>query len=254
MTQANALPAACCTSSRVATTVISVPYGSEAHHPFVCWNGQLRGTLPMIHPVGEAPCGVARLGRGLLLPSWSDHRIDFHRLSPNGASFSSERIALMHGSRYFRPVCIARDRSRSKNEPMTWYLTDWADGRYPVHGYGRLWKLEIDLEKAKWVGPLDLEAPSDAAKLAERLRSGKSEFSRDKLFQLSSDEDPFIARAALFALSKQVSDWKPNEIKKLSAKDRVQAVMALRVANHAPRSWVKQFLQDKNDDVNFRKL
>src|SRR5690606_16676988 len=61
-------------------------YGHEAHHPFVGWNGELRGTLPMIHPSGEAPCGVTPLGRGLIVPSWSDHRIDFFLLSRKGAS------------------------------------------------------------------------------------------------------------------------------------------------------------------------
>ena len=229
-------------------------YGNEAHHPFVCWNGELRGTLPMVHPVGEAPCGVAQLGRGLLLPSWSDHLLDFHRLSPKGASYSSERIALIRGSRYFRPVCIARDKSRTKNEPMTWYLSDWVDGRYPVHGYGRLWKLEIDLKKAKWVGPLELQKKNDHANLAKKLRIGKGGFNRKQLFQYSQDKDPFIARGALIALSKQASDWKKDEIQKLPAIERVQAVIALRIAGVAPDPWVKLFLKDKNQEVKFETL
>src|SRR5690606_25456250 len=82
-------------------------YGHEAHHPFVGWNGELRGTLPMIHPSGEAPCGVTPLGRGLIVPSWSDHRIDFFLLSRKGASYDAEPRTLVQGGRYFRPSCIA---------------------------------------------------------------------------------------------------------------------------------------------------
>ena len=57
-------------------------YGPEPHHPFVGWNGELRGSLPMIHPTGEGPCGILPAGGGLLVPSWSDHRIDYFSLSP----------------------------------------------------------------------------------------------------------------------------------------------------------------------------
>ena len=151
-------------------------YGPEAHHPFVAWNGELRGTLPMIHPSGEAPCGILPLGRGLLVPSWSDHRIDFFLLRRKGASFAADRMALVHGGQYFRPGCIASagGPEDGNERKRTWFLTDWVDGRYQAHGYGRLWKLDIDLDKADWVGTLDPEPISDKAKLAADLRSGKA--------------------------------------------------------------------------------
>ncbi len=66
-------------------------YGSEAHHPFVTWSAGHRGTLPMIHPCGEAPCGVTPLGCGLIVPSWSDHRIDLFHLRSRGPAI--QRIA-----------------------------------------------------------------------------------------------------------------------------------------------------------------
>ena len=80
-----------------------------------------------------------------------------------GASFAADRIALVHGGRYFRPGCIASaDGPEGGNgRTRTWYLTDWVDGRYEAHGFGRLWKLEIDLDKADWAGTLDPEPISD---------------------------------------------------------------------------------------------
>jgi putative membrane-bound dehydrogenase-like protein len=228
-------------------------YGQGAHHPFVGWNGELRGTLPMIHPSGEAPCGVQPLGRGLLVPSWSDHRIDYFALKRKGASFAAKRMALVTGGRYFRPTCIARDRTAKGNKSV-WYLADWVDGRYQAHGYGRLWRLEIDLEKAPWIGPLTLEPPNAPMKLATRIRSGKGKFSRAQLLGFAKGEDPFIARPALLELARQATGWKRNEIAQLKTPDRIQAVLALKLSGAAPGPWVRQFLADKNPDVQFETL
>ena len=229
-------------------------YGGEAHHPFVAWDGELRGTLPMVHPSGEAPCGLVPLGRGLLVPSWGDHRIDFFPLTPKGASFTAKQVTLLHGSRYFRPVAIALDKSQSNKESMTWYLTDWVDGRYPVHGYGRLWKLEIDLKKAKWVGPLQLEKKNNAANLVAKLRSGLGKYSQERIFELSRDKDPFIASAALAILAQTAPGWKLDDIKKLPDENRIRAVMALKQAKSSPATWVPALLEDKNPDVQFETL
>ncbi len=232
-------------------------YGPEAHHPFVAWNGELRGTLPMIHPSGEAPCGILPLGRGLLVPSWSDHRIDFFLLRRKGASFAADRMALVHGGQYFRPGCIASAGSaqNGSERKLTWFLTDWVDGRYQAHGYGRLWKLEIDLDKADWVGTLDPEPITDKAKLAEDLRSSsRTTEDRRTLLQLAKDEDAFLAQAALLALSREASKWTREDVAGWPAVDRVQAVLALKLANAFPEVWVQTCLADKNADVQFETL
>ena len=228
-------------------------YGSEAHHPFVGWNGELRGTLPMIHPSGEAPCGVLPLGRGLLVPSWSDHSIDFFPLTQKGASFTSKPITLVKGGRYFRPSCIAEDPTAEKQKRV-YYLCDWVDGRYEAHGYGRVWKLEIDLDQAAWVGKLDLEPPTKQAKLAAQLRSGDTKFQLKELLQFSQDQDPFLAQSALQALAREATTWTSKEVASWPTTDRIQAVMALKLAKADPEQWVPLFLADQNPDVQFETL
>lgn len=229
-------------------------YGHEAHHPFVSWNGEGRGTLPMIHPSGEAPCGIVTLGRGLIVPSWGDHRIDFFPLTPKGASYTAKQITLAHGSRYFRPACIAQDKSQPDSDTLTWYLTDWVDGRYPVHGYGRLWKMQINLKKAKWTGPMDLEDKNEAAQLAAKLRKSGSDFSLEQLFAFSRDQDPFIATAAMSTLTQNASKWKAENVVKLSDQDRVQAVQALKKSLAQPESWINLLLKDESPAVQFETL
>ena len=227
-------------------------YGSEAHHPFVCWNGELRGTLPMIHPLGEAPCGIVPLGRGLLVPSWSDHRIDFLLLRRKGASYAADRLPLVSGGRYFRPGCIAADPTAQGNKKV-WYLTDWVDGRYQAHGFGRLWRLEIDLTEADWIGVRDLEPPTPNALLAAQLRRG-SNHDRATLLRLAADKDPFLASAALIALAKESSNWTPDDLARWPEEDRVQAVLALKLAAATPDVWIRGLLADDAADVQFETL
>ena len=231
-------------------------YGSEAHHPFVGWNGELRGTLPMVHPSGEAPCGVMPIGNGLIVPSWSDHRIDFFQLRQKGGSFEADRMPLVQGGRYFRPSCIASadDASGRSISKRTWYLSDWVDGRYEAHGFGRLWKLEIDLEAADWVGDLTLQPPTQNSQRAAELKDLKLTHDRSELLRLAQDKDPFLARAALLALARDAAKWTPDDVATWSAGDRVQAVLALKLAAASPDVWVPTFLKDESADVQFETL
>jgi len=230
-------------------------YGNGAHHPFVCWNGELRGTLPMTHPVGEGPCGVLALGRGLLATSWSDHRIDFLPLEPDGASYSAARIPIVTGGRYFRPVCLAPDPRFEEGTKRVWYVTDWVDGRYPVHGYGRLWKMSIDLEKAKsWTGALEVPEWTRERKLAEDLLTGAHSVDDGRLFDLAESPDAHLAHAALVALSSRSDSWRPSTVEEWSEGRRVTAALALRRAGADASRWIPVFLRDANPGVTFEAL
>lgn len=229
-------------------------YGPGAHHPFVVWNGGLRGTLPMLHPSGEAPCGIAPLAGGLLIPSWGDHRIDFFSLKREGASFTATQTTLATGARYFRPTCIVEDKFRSSVGRKAFYLTDWVDGSYNVHGFGRLWKLEIDLNLAPWAAPRKPEPPNDDAKLAKKLRGGTARYSRKRLFELAQDEDPFIAHAALNRVARQAGRWNPASVIGWNEDDRSSATVALRIAGADPEPWFAVLLNDESDAVVFETL
>lgn len=231
-------------------------YGGAAHHPFVGWNGELRGSLPMVTPSGEAPCAVLPLGRGMLIPAWGDHRVDFFPLVRHGASYrAGERLPLVQGSFFFRPTCIARDPSPKDPGKLTWYMTDWVDGRYPVHGFGRLWKLEIDLEKAGWVGPLELEEATAEAKLVQDIGTAAEALTEEALFDLAAHEDPFVVRAALVRLAREASSgWTPEGLSRLPSDRRLSAVLALSASETDPSPWVETLLRDPDPAVNFEGL
>lgn len=235
-------------------------YGSEAHHPFVCWNGELSATVPMVHPVGEAPCGVVPFGRGLLSPSWGEHHIRFYQLIPKAAGYVAKPIELVKGSRYFRPACIAANRSEKREKVQSWYVTDWVDGRYNVHGYGRVWKLEIDLSQAMWKGPLQLPGPNEEALMAQKLRSGKHDYPLQELLVFSQTEDPYLAQASLVALSKLAPVWKVSEAQKSSTLIQLQMLLALRTAVFENEKsvdinrWIKYFLTVADQKIQFETL
>lgn len=223
-------------------------YGPAPFHPFVAWNGELRGTLPMVSPVGEAPCGIAMLGGGLIVPSWADNRIDFFPLAQKGASYTAERIELVIGSEFFRPTCI------KQVSPTTYYLTDWVFGSYELHGRGRIWKLEIDPQQAGWLSPRSIPGFNDAAQLARRLRSGTSKRNIDQLFQLAHSEDPFIAHGAVLSLSASARFWDVEAVRRMTSANRVVACLALRQTRPRIAMWPRKLLRDSDQSVVFEAL
>lgn len=217
-------------------------YGSAPVHPFVAWNGELRGTLGMVHPSGEGPCAVVELGGGVMIPSWSDHSIDYFPLTRKGAGYTSERIPLVKGSDFFRPVCMA------PGPDGAFYLTDWVFSSYPIHGRGRLWKLEI--EKQPWIAEKQPETPEAA--LAKKLREGRETPEVAELLKLARGSDKYLADAALTGLSR--SKLSVEAVKSLSPQDRVWAFVAMRRADLSDAKWVRAFFDDPDAEMRFECL
>ncbi|MFM2143888.1 MAG: hypothetical protein RLZZ476_2432 [Verrucomicrobiota bacterium] len=214
-------------------------YGSAPVHPFVAWNGELRGTLGMVHPSGEGPCAVVELGGGVMIPSWSDHSIDYFPLTRKGAGYTSERIPLVKGSDFFRPVCMAQGPDGA------FYLTDWVFSSYPIHGRGRLWKLEI--EKQPWI--VDKQPETPEAALAKKLREGRETPEVAELLKLARGSDKYLADAALTALSR--SKLSIEAVKALAPQDRVWAFVAMRRADLSDAKWVRAFFDDPDAEMRF---
>ena len=222
-------------------------YGRAPYHPFVCWNGELRNTLPMVSPVGEAPCGIAMLGGGLLVPSWADHRIDFFPLQQKGASYTSERIEIVTGGEHFRPTCI------KQVSPTTYYLTDWVFGSYDLHGKGRIWKLEIEPTVA-WVEPKQPQRLNEAALLARKLRSGRHHPESGELLKHAQSDDPFVVTAAIGRLAQHARFWDQKFFSTLPAAERVPALLALRQAHAKNAKRARPFLTDRDPEMVFETL
>lgn len=119
-------------------------YGNAADHPFVAWNGELPGTLPMVGAVGEGASAILSttalnwppaFGNSVLVTSWSDRRLEVHKLRATGATYQSEMRVLVQGDAGFHPVALAQ----GPNQEI--YFTDWVKRDYSVHGHGRIWRL-----------------------------------------------------------------------------------------------------------------
>ena len=222
-------------------------YGSAPVHPFVAWNGELRGTLPMIHPSGEAPCALVPAGGGVMVPSWANHCIDYFPLERKGAGYTSHRIELLRGGEYFRPTCIAQGPDGA------FYLCDWVFSSYELHGRGRLWKLEIDPARATWIKKT-IDPLNDAARLARELREGNAKLSAQQLFGHARGRDAYLSDAALTALARESAAWTTESVRALPAEDRVWALVALRRVDLGEEKWVRALLHDADPEVRFECL
>lgn len=222
-------------------------YGNAPVHPFVAWNGELRGTLGMVHPCSEAPCAILPLGGGVLIPSWSNHCIDYFPLNRLGAGYTSQRIELLHGSDFFRPVSMAQGPDGA------FYLTDWVFSSYPIHGRGRLWKLEIDPAQATWIKATP-DPVNNVARLATELREGKTKLSVPQLLEHARGKDAYVSDAALTALAGESISWTAETLAAMSSSDRLWSLVAMRRVNMNEPKWVRSLLGDPDPEIRFECL
>jgi putative membrane-bound dehydrogenase-like protein len=151
-------------------------YGRKGLHPFVCWNGELPGTLPMAAGTLEAPSGIlpyeseglpADYHGKLLTTSWGDHVVECFELTPQGASVRAKQKVLMRGGEDFRPVGIAAAPDGSV------VFSDWVDKSYPVHGKGRIWRLRAKNPQARDRLTTEQVAKLSVSRLTELLHHPK---------------------------------------------------------------------------------
>jgi putative membrane-bound dehydrogenase-like protein len=202
-------------------------YGRAAEHPFVAWNGELPGTLPRVGGVGEGATGIlatsatgfpASFSSSVLVSSWSDRRIELHKLTPRGASFSSQMRVLVQGGRAFRPVAMAAAPDGSV------FFTDWVVRDYSVHGHGRIWRLKARNQKngqpvVHPAGPAPTAARTQLLQLENTPAAATVALA-------SRSPDPFLRTAAARALGTAAAELQSDR----DARARLTGLQALRLA------------------------
>ena len=209
-------------------------YGRSGRHPLVCWYGENPGTLGMIGALGEAACGLVAHGPGQLLSaSWTDNRVDLHQLNPKGASFSVNREPFLSGPNDFRPVHFSYSP-----DGKYLYFTDWVKISYPVHGHGRIWRVEFKK-------PIQLN-PQPATDKPEKLSP------EEALAQLGM-QDPYLRTQAIHVLTNHPKilsghDWQAIQ----NSVARAHFAVALKRADPQKNSNViPKLLVDADSEVRY---
>jgi putative heme-binding domain-containing protein len=186
-----------------------------------------------------------------MIPSWSNHCIDYYPLRWQGATLQAQRIELLRGSDMFRPTGMVRKNDRE------YYFADWVSPSYELHGMGRLWKLTIDPDRADWL----VKEPQEwtlEAQLAERLRSGlglsDAERSLEALFGWVQGSDPYLADAAQRELARIARDWSQAQWQALPSERRVDAFVAMRKEDFQNPRWVQMLWSDPDPEIRFEAL
>lgn len=209
-------------------------YGRSGQHPLVCWFGENPGTLGMIGALGEAACGVIAHGPSQLLSaSWTDNRIDLHALKKKGASYVVTREPFLSGPDDFRPVHFSYSA-----DGKYLYFTDWVKLSYPVHGHGRIWRVEFKQPVRLKPLPRDTQPEGITPK--------------DALSLLGSD-DPYVRTQAIHVLSNNPEahnsyNWQAEKNPVARAH---YAVTLKRIDADVHENVIPALLTDSNRDVRF---
>jgi len=172
-------------------------YGRAGVHPLQAWDGQLPGTLPMICGTGEAPTAVVFHRGYLWVTSWGDHRIERYQLSrKEDGSYGAELTVVVQGDGDFRPtgMDVAADGSL--------YFGDWVKRDYPVHGQGRIWRLQLPEDMQGRLPPKQSAADVGESRLRqlERMRWQRSMTGQKLVDLLRSALQSPAADVRLFAV------------------------------------------------------
>ncbi|HZE99073.1 MAG TPA: PVC-type heme-binding CxxCH protein [Planctomycetota bacterium] len=226
--------------------------GRKGLHPFTAWNGELPGTLPMVCGTGEAPCAIVSYEhpafpaeyRGTLLgTSWGDHIIQRFALEGKGASFTSKPETIVRGGENFRPVGMALAPDGSL------FFTDWVERSYELHGKGRLWRLRAK-SPGSTAAPGRLPEDSPALIRMKDVLAATSKDALPSILPLLADPDPFLACAAIDALSRVGgAPYLLEHVGEADPKIRLGVLLALR--RTANTSAAAKFLEDT--DVGIRR-
>lgn len=228
-------------------------FGGSGIHPYLAWNGELPGTLPIAVPLGEAPSGLVNASLSnlpqdyqgqMLCTIWEESSIVRISLKEKGLSVTGNAEVIVKGGENFRPIAFAVN---SKGEI---YFTDWVVRYYPNHGKGKIWKLTSKDKKKRYhhVNKPQVSIPNPSEKLLNDLEHSQVSELKSHL----KSDDPFQRHAAVIVLSNR-----RDEIK-IIAKDedaiiRMGALLAAKKSGHPELEILaKSFLTDP--DLHIRRM
>lgn len=231
-------------------------YGGSGNHPFLGWEGELPGTLPMIDGTGEAPSGLLDCARAalprdyagnLMVTIWNENTITRHTTSPKGLSLAATNQILVSGDQDFRPVALDADSRGAV------YITDWVLVDYPNHGRGRIWRLAAKPGQAVST-PRPAFASSERDARFETFKSliqstNASDFATLQTALLSPD--PFVRHGAVSSLARPAFKERLMDAANDSrASVRLGSLLALRrIQTEVPEALLRAWLRDSSADI-----
>ena len=219
-------------------------YGRYGLHPYQAWEGEIPGTLPMIHGIGEAPTAVIEANRAALPPeyrdtiigaTWGEHNLSLYRPQPAGASITASREILLKGLGHDEKISPFRPSGLSVS-PLdgAMFVSDWMFIDYTTHLRGRIWRVSPKPGVATMM-PRQPYAPQEPTPEFARLQSLTEASEMDEfgmLRQALLEDDAFIRNAAVTALSRPVfRNAVIRDLEHADAKIRLGALLALRRAD-----------------------
>jgi putative membrane-bound dehydrogenase-like protein len=237
-------------------------FGRFGLHPYLAWEGDVPGTLPMIYGVGEAPTAVidantARLPAeykdSLLAAVWGEHNLALYRTTPAGASIRATREIFLQGEGHdkedspFRPAGLATAPDGSI------YVTDWMLIAYTTHKRGRIWKVTAR-DGVPTAEPRSVFAPAEPSPAVTRLNqlyTLTTPQDYDALKEALTDGDPFMRNAAVTVLAQpQFRNAITPDLDHANPRVRLGALLALRRADISnPEAVIKPRLRDSHPEV-----
>lgn len=238
-------------------------YGRYGLHPYQAWEGELPGTLPMIHGIGEAPTAVIDANAAALPPdyrdtiigaTWGEHDLAVFRPKPAGASLQASREILLRGEGHDNETSPFRPSGMCAS-PVDGaiYISDWMLIDYTTHGRGRIWKLtaRAGVPTLTPRRPFSPAEPSPELIRMQRLTDASRIEEYETLRGALRERDAFIRNAAVTALSRPVfRDAVVRDLDHANPKVRLGALLALRRAAIAdPAPIIAARLGDDDLDV-----
>jgi putative membrane-bound dehydrogenase-like protein len=237
-------------------------FGRFGLHPYLAWEGDVPGTLPMIYGVGEAPTAVidtnlARLPAeykdSLLAAVWGEHNLTLYRTTPAGSSIRATREIFLLGEGHDKEDAPFRPAGLATAPDGSIYVTDWMMIAYTTHKRGRIWKVRAR-DGVPTAEPRSAFAPAEPSPAVARLNqlytlTAPKDYAalRDAL----TADDPFMRNAAVTVLAQpQFRTVVTQDLEHANPRVRLGALLALRRADISnPEAVIKPRLRDSHPDV-----